>query len=253
MTLRINIRKKRFPLARSGEYRIVIRDFTLCLASGTYCCLVGPSGCGKSTLLHMVAGMDRDYEGGIEYPADVETELSSSLSYVFQEPRLLPWRTVLQNISLARVSATRHRYTDEAEMFDLLEFMGLSPVLHEYPGRLSLGMNRRVALVRALVREPRIMLLDEPLASLDAPTARRIRQLLLGAWQKQPHTVLHVTHDLPEALAMADSIVFLERDPMRIMHQLDIDTPRSQREENGWQQAFLADAMVRQPLLRGLL
>lgn len=253
MTLSLNIRIKRFQLANRREFRTLIRDLVLEIPENSYTCLVGPSGCGKSTLLQMIAGLDCDYEGSIHYPFGLEGRYGDDLAYVFQEPRLLPWKTVEQNILLARECAPTKRYTEASEFHALLDFMGLLPVMQEYPYRLSLGMNRRVALTRALVRSPKLTLLDEPLASLDAPTARRIRHLLTDIWQQQPHTVVHVTHDIQEALALADHLIFLDRDPMRIVEQLAIQTPRSERADEQWPQCFMANVRETYPSLCGLL
>jgi len=169
--VRIEILRKAFPGGRGRPPLTVFSGLSLTLNAGEFVCLVGPSGCGKSTLLNLAAGLDRDFDGSIEFGGDGTPH---RIAYVFQEPRLLPWRTVRQNIDLALPP----QETDPQLVDHLLEVMELSGVQHQYPERLSLGMSRRVALVRAFAIKPTLLIMDEPFVSLDAPIARRIRELL---------------------------------------------------------------------------
>lgn len=217
----IHIHCKAFPKQGHKPY-VAIQDLHLTLRENEFVCLVGPSGCGKTTLLNLIAGLDRNFEGRIEF----HLSKPPSLGYVFQEPRLLPWRTVRENLELALPSGH-----DPAVITDLLEITGLAPFQHTYPQRLSLGMSRRVALARAFAIEPDLLLLDEPFVSLDAAAAEKMRRLLQELWHRRPHTVLLVTHDLREAIALADRIVFLTPCPSRTCGEFILPVARNVREE----------------------
>jgi ABC-type nitrate/sulfonate/bicarbonate transport system ATPase subunit len=207
----------------------VIQNLQLRVAAGQFVCLVGPSGCGKTTLLNLVARLDRNYEGEIRH--GLPDGRTPRLGYVFQNPRLLPWRKVRENVELALPPGADPAYVDH-----LFEVVGLTDAQHRYPERLSVGMSRRAALVRAFAVNPDLLLMDEPLVSLDPPTARRIRELIIRLWQERPHTVLFVTHDLAEAVELADRVVFLSTSPAMVLADICIDQPREQRDA-----AHLAD------------
>ncbi|MGZ8217252.1 ABC transporter ATP-binding protein [Methylomagnum sp.] len=236
----------------SKHYRIdghpspvpVIRDLRLNLGSGEFVCLVGPSGCGKTTLLNIVAGLDRDYRGSVRIEA---ASNPPRIGYVFQNPRLLPWRTVRENIALALPKDTDPAYVDH-----LFEVVGLTDARDVYPERLSLGMSRRAALVRAFAINPDLLLMDEPFVSLDPPTARRIRELALRLWRERPHTVLFVTHDLREAIELADRLVFLEPSPAAVIGDVTVDLPRDERGDAAIE-AFRQRLRAEVPAIRGLL
>lgn len=184
--------------------------------------LVGPSGCGKTTALGIVAGLDRDYDGALEIAGGGPPRLGM----VFQEPRLLPWRTVRQNLVLALPKPQRNPDRVEA-MLDALE---LTDFADRFPTQLSLGMARRVALARAFVVEPDLLLMDEPFVSLDEPTALRLRALLAARLERRPATTLLVTHNLREALALADRLLILAPSPGRVVADIPIATPRGLRD-----------------------
>jgi NitT/TauT family transport system ATP-binding protein len=240
--IRITVSSKTFPSGKRGACAPIIADLSLVLAEGEFVCLVGPSGCGKSTLLNIVAGLDTDFEGSIDFGLG---HTSPRIGYVFQEPRLLPWRTVRQNIELALPPGER----DPALVHHLLDAMELSGVQHQYPERLSLGMSRRVALVRAFAIQPTLLLMDEPFVSLDAPIARSIRQLLIRVWQERPHTVLFVTHDLREAICLADRLAFLCAAPTSIVHEVLVDVPRGLRDQEDEIDAFRRTLLQTSPQL----
>ncbi|MFZ4653753.1 MAG: ABC transporter ATP-binding protein [Methylococcaceae bacterium] len=201
---------------------LVIDDLNLTVDSGEFVCLVGPSGCGKTTLLQLIAGLDRHYSGDIEISQRDPKALR--IGYASQEPRLLPWRTVRDNLSLALPAGM-----DPARINALIDTVGLDAVADEFPETLSVGMSRRVSLVRAFAIDPDLLLMDEPLVSLDAPTARRLRSWLLGLWQKRPHTVLFVTHDLREAIEIADRILFLSAAPLKVLADIRVTIERQNR------------------------
>jgi NitT/TauT family transport system ATP-binding protein len=223
-SLVVDIQEKRYAAVGRAGARVALKDLRFEVARGEFVCIVGPSGCGKTTLLNIIAGLERDFVGRATLPATTDGD-RPVVGYVFQTPRLLPWRTVLENIELAMP----RRDDPSQRALDLLAATGLGDVAHVYPERLSVGMSRRAALARAFAIDPQLMLLDEPFVSLDEPTADRLRLLLLDIWQRQPTTVLFVTHDLREAILLADRIILLSPPPARVVASIPIAVPRGER------------------------
>ncbi|MGA9823637.1 MAG: ATP-binding cassette domain-containing protein [Methylocystis sp.] len=213
MLLDVAIASKDY-FSADGRPRRALEDLRLTLKRGEAGAVVGPSGCGKTTLLRIVAGLDRDFAGNVALPAH------GRLGMVFQEPRLLPWRSVADNIQIAAPHASG------AEIEALLDTLGLAGHAEHFPRQLSLGLARRAALARALAIEPDLLLLDEPLVSLDAALALELRDLLARLIDETHVTTLIVTHDLAEAIALADKIFILSPRPARVAAVLDIATPR---------------------------
>ena len=170
--------KHKFYRAASGGRLHVLGEFSIALANGEVAALVGPSGCGKTTLLRIIVGLDHDFEGSVQLPAH------GKLGIVFQEPRLLPWRTVEENVRLAAPHAS------DAVLSVLFATLGLAEHRRHYPGELSLGLARRVALARAFAIEPELLVLDEPFVSLDAALAARLRAELVELVSRRPVTTL---------------------------------------------------------------
>ena len=218
MALEIDILRKAFVLAGGGE-RVVFDRFSLRVEDGAIVALVGPSGCGKSSLLRIVAGLDRKFSGAVKTPR-------GRLGMVFQEPRLLPWRNVVDNLRLAAPALT------ESALADLLAAFELDGHGGDFPGQLSLGLARRVALARAFAVDPDLVLLDEPFASLDRALHTRLRALLALRIGAKKMTALIATHDLDDALLLADEVIFLAAAPARITGRLPIGMPRKNRDEN---------------------
>ncbi len=185
------------------------------MEAGEVAALVGPSGCGKTTLLRIVAGLERDYEGTVNLPAH------GTLGMVFQEPRLLPWRTVEQNVRLAAPRAA------DATLDALFGTLGLAAHRAHYPGELSLGLARRVALARAFAVEPDLLLLDEPFVSLDVALATRLREELADLVRSRPVTTLLVTHDVDEAIGLADRLILLSTSPAHVLAEVRVPRPRA--------------------------
>jgi NitT/TauT family transport system ATP-binding protein len=200
--------------AHEGRLR-VLENLRLSLPAGAAGALVGPSGCGKTTLLRLIAGLDADYAGTIVRPAH------GRLGMVFQEPRLLPWRNVRDNICIAAPDATSE------EIDALIAELGLAAHAARFPRELSLGLARRVALARALAVRPDLLLLDEPLVSLDAALARDLREKIAALIDARRITTLIVTHDLREAIALADRVFVLSPRPAHVVATMEIDAPRS--------------------------
>ncbi len=216
----VDIREKRYAAVGRAGVHVALKDLRFEVEPGELVCVVGPSGCGKTTLLNIIAGLERDFTGQATLPLAAGGR--PAIGYVFQTARLLPWRTVLENIVLV-MPADQGR---ERRALDLLAATGLDDVAHVYPERLSVGMGRRVALARAFAIDPQLLLLDEPFVSLDEPTADRLRVLLLDIWRRQPTTVLFVTHDLREAILLADRIILLSSPPARVVASIPIPVPR---------------------------
>jgi NitT/TauT family transport system ATP-binding protein len=249
--IQININSKTYPAVEQAGHHLAIADLKLSLKSGEFICLVGPSGCGKTTLLNIVAGLDNDYDGEIIVD---QQHTRPKIGYIFQNPRLLPWRTVRENIELALDSHSHAEHGNQSNVIDaLLETMQLTQSQNVYPERLSLGMSRRVSIIRAFAVDPDVLLMDEPFVSLDAPTARQVRELLLKLWQQRPHTVLFVTHDLREAIALADRLIFLSAAPMHVISEIVVPIARSERHNEIAIESFRQQLIHDHPKIKQLL
>ena len=218
MRLEVDISAKEFANA-AGERHEVLRDIAFALAPGEVGVLVGPSGCGKTTLLRILAGLDHDYRGRVSRPENAR------IAMVFQEPRLLPWRSVEDNVRLAAPKL------DAAKLSALFEVLELSGHRSHFPGELSLGLARRVALARALAVEPDFLILDEPLASLDDALAARLREEIASLVGGRSMITLLVTHNLDDAVRLGDRLFLLSARPARILAALPIALPRDARSE----------------------
>jgi sulfonate transport system ATP-binding protein len=212
MELEVSIARKALRTA-SGQTRVVLHDVAFSLRQGEICALLGPSGCGKTMLLRLISGLDNDFEGRIVLPSP------HKIGMVFQEPRLLPWRSVAQNLRLVGSSS-------EDDLAEIVAALHLSQHLDHFPGELSLGLARRVAIARAFAVKPDLLLLDEPFVSLDASLAARLREELLALALKRKATTLIVTHAVEEAISLADRIIVLSAAPGRILADRTIETPR---------------------------
>lgn len=206
----------------------VLANINLRVRAGEFIAIVGPSGCGKSTLLRLVVGLDNDYSGEIQLDGLRVTGTGLDRGMVFQDHRLLPWKTVVENIALALnhspLSATRKREL-VAEYIHLVRLQGFE---HAYPRQLSGGMAQRAAIARALVNHPKVLLLDEPFGALDALTRLHLQKELQRIWLQHRSTVLMVTHDVEEAVYLADRVVVMDAAPGRIKRivSVNLDHPR---------------------------
>lgn len=239
--LRIEHVSKSFPL--KGESLLVLDDISLSVEPGEFVAIVGGSGCGKSTLLRLLAGLDSDYQGSLLHagvPIDGPT-LERGL--VFQDHRLFPWLTVEQNVELAftntGVAAAERRQRVAAE----IARVGLDGFAGAYPHQLSGGMSQRAAIARALVGRPDVLLLDEPLGALDALTRLHMQKELRRLWQEEGITMLMVTHDIEEAVYLADRVVVLEARPGRVRRIQDVPLPHP-RQRRDAQFVVLRDGLL---------
>ena len=210
-------------LRKSFGSNEVLRGIDLHIPAGQFVAIVGRSGCGKSTLLRLIAGLDAASEGHISFGGSARPE---DVRVMFQEPRLLPWAPVLSNVE---VGLGRERASSDAQARaeKALAEVGLGDKRAEWPAVLSGGQKQRVALARALVSRPRILAFDEPLGALDALTRISMQRLLERVWHDQAFTAILVTHDVSEAVALADRVLVIENG--RVVHDIDIDIARPRR------------------------
>ncbi len=230
--LRVAIAGKTYR-PKGAEPVEAVRGLSFTVAEGEIACLIGPSGAGKSTTLRILLGLDQDFTG--------EVSGAGEAGIVFQEPRLLPWRSVEHNVRLGLPRRDRGRDLDA-----LFERLGLTPWRRRFPNALSLGMQRRVSLARALAAGPRVLVLDEPFVSLDDTAAAELRGLVVDTVDLSRMSVLMVTHNVAEAIAVADRLLLVSRRPASLVADIALDRPRRAR-DRAWADATRADLAARYP------
>lgn len=246
--IRVEVSSKTYHQDHDQSDLLVLGDIRFDVNSGQFCCIVGPSGCGKTSLLNMISGLDEDFEGSIAIDGGAPSERPPP-GYMFQSSRLMPWLSVRENIELVLTDAEPRAKVDE-----LLSEIGLKDFVDAYPGQLSGGMCRRVALARAIINEPSMLLLDEPFLSLDTPVANRLRRLLIEVCGRRSSTVLFVTHDLREALYLADRVLFISSRPGEIVLDYAVDIPRPRTPEGEAIEMLRLELLKKHPqLLSGLV
>ena len=203
-----------------------IRNVSFDVADGEFLSLLGPSGCGKSTLLMMVAGLIDSTEGEIAVNGKTVAGPRREVGVVFQQPVLLPWRRVLDNVLFPIELLKLPRAQYEKRAMDLLAMAKIDDFAHHLPRQLSGGMRQRVSICRALIHDPRILLMDEPFSALDALTRDEMGVELLRIWQANRKTVIFVTHSIREAVLLSDRVLVMGRRPSTIVEELAIDLPR---------------------------
>jgi ABC-type nitrate/sulfonate/bicarbonate transport system ATPase subunit len=223
----VNVRKSyRSP---AGKNLQAVEDFNLKIGGGRFVTVVGPSGCGKTTLLRMAGGLIALDSGQIRLDGEVLKSPSPKMSMVFQGIGLMPWKTIEGNVALGiQLQAHRHKLTaQEIQLVNsMLGMVGLNGFERYYPYQLSGGMQQRVGLARALVRQPEILLMDEPFGALDAQTRTVLQDELLTLWGRVKSTVLFITHDLDEAIYLSDTVIIMSRRPGRIKQVLEVKLPQ---------------------------
>ena len=225
---------------RTGEQVHALAETTLDIGENEFVTLVGPSGCGKSTLLKLVAGLVPPTQGRIRVREQPVTGPFPDVGFVFQQPVLLPWRSVLDNVlfSAEMLGLDLRQYRKPAG--DLLELTGLGGFETKYPRELSGGMQQRVAICRALLPDPSLLLMDEPFGALDAMTREEMSLELLRIWDERRKTILFVTHSIPEAILLADRVVVMSPRPGRVARVLRVDLPRPRTMELEFDPRFKA-------------
>ncbi len=208
----------------------VMRDISLEIPSGQIVCIVGPSGCGKSTLLRFIGGLERPLSGRVLQLGDPPEGSLNPLTYIFQDFALLPWRSVLGNISLVLEDHGIKGAKARAIIDDVLARTKLTDFANALPKQLSGGMKQRVAIARALSVNPAVMLMDEPLSALDSQTRELLMDDLVDLWARQPFTAVYVTHNLAEAVRLGHRVVVLSRRPGQIREIVEIEKPLLDRE-----------------------
>ena len=216
----------------------VLRGVDLTVAPGEFIAIVGRSGCGKSTLLRIISQLDAPTSGTVEIDGQQIRAADTPVRFLFQEPRLLPWKRIWENVALF---ASDHR---RAAALDALELVGLRERADEYPGILSGGQKQRVALARALASDPQILLLDEPLGALDALTRMEMQALIERLWKEKGITALLVTHDVSEAVYLADRVILIEEGEITMDQPIELARPRERDQSFAYYEQKILDRVV---------
>jgi NitT/TauT family transport system ATP-binding protein len=220
---------KRF-LTPAGAAFTALRDVTFTVEPGQFCAIVGPTGCGKSTTLGQVSGLDRPSAGSVRVGGSEVHGVTEGVSFMFQADALFPWKNVLGNVMIGPTLNGTSRKDAIALSRDWLRRVGLAGFEDRYPHQLSGGMRKRVSMAAALINSPRILLMDEPFGALDVQTKAIMQTELLDLWEQMRPSVLFITHDLDEAVALADRVLVMTSSPGSIKESFDIDLPRPRGE-----------------------
>jgi sulfonate transport system ATP-binding protein len=230
---RTGLELRALRLGKTFGSREVLREIDLHVRSGEFVAIVGRSGCGKSTLLRTFAGLETPTRGETRFDGAVSQGLHPDVRMIFQDSRLLPWRTALSNVEIGDRTEGGQRADAKvrtAHAQELLAHVGLGDRAREWPGNLSGGQRQRVALARGLMSDPRLLLLDEPLGALDALTRLEMQRLIEGLWLERRFTAVLVTHEIQEAVALADRVIVLEAGTITGSFQLSMPRPRARDE-----------------------
>lgn len=211
---------------------LALDSVSIDIVPGEFLSIVGPSGCGKTTLLNMMAGLVQPTSGTVTVQGAPPLRPRRDVGYMFARDGLLPWRTAIRNVEYGLEIRGVHREERRERAKHYLEILGLGRFEQAYPGQLSHGMRQRVALARTLACAPKILLLDEPFAALDAQTKLRMQELFLSVWENLKLTAVLITHDLNEAVTMADRVVVMTARPGRIKEEIQVDLDRPRDLEN---------------------
>ena len=216
---------KRF-VTPSGSSFTALHDMDLNVAAGEFCAIVGPTGCGKSTTLALISGLEPPSLGEVRVLGERVSGVGRSVGYMFQRDAVFPWKSVLDNVAIGPVFRGARKSEAEARARDWITRVGLGGFERYYPHQLSGGMRKRVALAQTLINEPRILLMDEPFSALDVQTRSLMENELLDLWAATRASVVFVTHDLEEAIALADRVVVITAGPGTVKGEYRVDLPR---------------------------
>lgn len=221
--LRIENLRRAFKVNDGSEF-VALSGIHLEVQRGEFLCVVGGSGCGKTTLLRIIGGLDREFGGTVAIGEEPIHGPGPDRGFVFQEHRLLPWLTVSDNVAFGLKDRSASERKELVKHY--IDLVGLTEFAQRYPHQLSGGMAQRVAIARALANQPRVLLLDEPFGALDALTRIRMQQEILRIWEAERTTMVLVTHDIDEAIYLADRVVIMSAQPGRIRNIVGVDLPR---------------------------
>jgi ABC-type nitrate/sulfonate/bicarbonate transport system ATPase subunit len=224
--LKIQLRNVSKAFAHKGSVTAAIEDVSLEVRPGEFISIVGPSGCGKSTAFNIIAGLIRPDVGDVLIDGRSVAGRQGQVGYMLQKDLLLPWRTVLQNVTLGAELLNRSRAATQREARDLMATFGLKGFENTWPSRLSGGMRQRAALMRTVLSHQDVMLLDEPFGALDAMTKGLMQEWLLEIWTRFKRTIVFITHDIDEAIFLSDRIYVMTTRPGRLKASIDVNLPR---------------------------
>ena len=217
---------KTYDADGDGDPVRALDDVSFSVADGEFVCLVGPSGCGKTTLFRVVAGLTEATDGRVLLDGTEVTAPTTDMGVVFQEYHLFPWLTVEENVGFGLERSDRSAAERDRRVDEMLDLVGLAEFRDAYPKSLSGGMKQRVAIARALAVDPDLLLMDEPFGAVDAQTREMLQRELLDVWESTGKTVLFVTHDVAEAVTLADRVVVMAAEPGRVREVVDVDVER---------------------------
>ncbi len=230
MTIEIKNINKSFD--GRGKNLSVLEDINMTIDDGQLVCLLGPSGCGKTTLLRLIAGLDQPTSGEIIANGELVKKPSGDRAVIFQQYSLFPWLTVIQNVTfgLEISGGSKEENIQAAERY--LKSVGLLEFKDSYPHELSGGMKQRVAIIRSLLNHSPILLMDEPFSALDMQNRHKLQEQLIGVWKRFENTIVFVTHDVDEAVYLADKIVIMDKNPGKIAKIVEVDIERPRKRES---------------------
>jgi NitT/TauT family transport system ATP-binding protein len=212
-----------------GKVVPALRDFNLMVRQGEFCAIVGPTGCGKSTTLGLITGLGRPSSGSVRVWGRPVEGIDPRIGFVFQTDAVFPWRNVLDNVAAGPTYRGEQREKAKSRAMDWIRRVGLAGFEHHYPHQLSGGMRKRVALAQTFINEPEILLMDEPFSALDVQTRAVMQDELLALWGGHGGCVVFVTHDIDEAIALADRVIVLTAGPATVKAVYEIDLPRPRK------------------------
>ncbi|MCX7173628.1 MAG: ABC transporter ATP-binding protein [Proteobacteria bacterium] len=213
-------------ISAQGQVTLALREMSLIVNEGDFCAIVGPTGCGKSTTLGMITGLSPPSTGSVKVFGKPVTGIDPNIGFVFQADAVFPWKSVIDNISIGPIYRGKDSKTAKEMAAEWVRRVGLSGFENHYPHQLSGGMRKRVALAQTFINEPKILLMDEPFAALDVQTRALMQEELLGLWSEKKASVVFVTHDIEEAIALADRVVVLTKGPGSVKSSYEIPLAR---------------------------